>query len=59
MRIFPVRRAWKLSWQSCGGSAMDFNAALARLLRDGALREAFRRDPGGVVGALALSPRRP
>lgn len=36
---------------------MDFNSALARLLRDGAMRVAFRGDPGGVVEAMRLAPR--
>ena len=36
---------------------MDFNSALARLLREGALRDAFRIDSCGVLTGFALTPR--
>ena len=40
------------------GHGIGFNSALARLLREGLLRDAFRDDPDGVLAGMSLaSPR--
>lgn len=40
------------------GHGIGFNSALARLLREGPLRDTFRNDPDGVLAGMSLaSPR--